>query len=224
MNGVHDVGGMHGFGPIEREANEPAFHAEWEKAAFVMPAIGLVKRLYNLDEFRHAIERMGHARYLATSYYEHWLAGVETLLVEKGVLTRAELDQRIADAERDPAAPLPERTDPELLAQVMHMTRTGIAHPSRPAPAPRFAPGDAVITRNWQPAGHTRLPAYARGHRGRIHLVHGVYALPDANAHGRGPSHEPLYNVAFEAGELWGDAAEPKARVHIDLFESYLHG
>ena len=87
----------------------------------------------------------------------------------------------------------------------------------------RFKPGDAVITRNWQPRGHTRLPGYARGHRGRIHLFHGVYILPDAHAHGRGRCPEPLYSVGFESGELWGDAAEPKERVYIDLWESYLH-
>ena len=80
MNGVHDLGGKHGFGPIQREANEPAFHAEWEKAVLVMNLIGMVKRIYNIDEFRHAIERMGQQRYLDTSYYEHWLASVETLL------------------------------------------------------------------------------------------------------------------------------------------------
>src|SRR5688500_2877284 len=208
MNGVHDLGGMHGFGPIEREDNEPALHAEWEKAVFIMPTIGLMKRFYNVDEFRHAIERMGHARYLATSYYEHWLAGVETLLVEKGVLTRAELDARTAEVARNPEAPLPDRRDPELLEQVMRLTRTGTAHKSLLAPAPRFVPGDAVVTRTSQPAGHTRLPRYARGRRGHIHAVHGVYTLPDAHAHGRGRCPEPLYSVGFDAAELWGETAE----------------
>jgi nitrile hydratase len=105
---------------------------------------------------------------------------------------------------------------------VMDVVRKGMAEKSEPKPAPRFKPGDAVVTRNWQPAGHTRLPGYARGHRGRIHAIHGVYILPDAHAHGRGRCPEPLYSVGFESGELWGDAAEPKARVYIDLWESYL--
>ncbi len=222
MNGVHDLGGKHGFGPIEREANEPSFHADWEKAVLVMNLIGMVKRIYNIDEFRHAIERMGQQRYLDTSYYEHWLASVETLLVEKGVIQREELEARTKHFEANPTEPLSDRKDPELLARVMNVVRKGMAEKSEPDPAPRFKPGDAVITRNWQPRGHTRLPGYARGHRGRIHLFHGVYILPDAHAHGRGRCPEPLYSVSFESGELWGDAAEPKARVHIDLWESYL--
>ncbi len=224
MNGVHDLGGMHGFGPIEREPNEPTFHADWEKAVLTMNLVGMARRLYNIDEFRHGVERMGQADYLTSSYYEHWLASISTLLVEKGVIGRDELEARTRDVARNPDAPLPARRDPELLAQIMDvLVRTGMAEKSAPGPAPRFKPGDAVVTRNWQPPGHTRLPGYARGHRGRIHLIHGVYLLPDAHAHGRGRRNEPLYSVAFESGELWGDAAEPRARVHIDLWESYLH-
>jgi nitrile hydratase beta subunit len=223
MNGVHDLGGMHGFGPIEREPNEPSFHADWEKAVLVMNLAGMVGRVYNLDEFRHGVERMDQARYLRTSYYEHWLASIERLLVEKGVVDAKELEERTRHFEQNPNAPLPNRQDLELLARVMTVVRRGTAESSAKDPVPRFKPGDAVITRNWQPPGHTRLPGYARGHRGRIHLVHGVYLLPDAHAHGRGRCPEPLYSVAFESGELWGDAAEPRERVHIDLWESYLH-
>ncbi len=222
MNGVHDLGGRHGFGPVEREANEPAFHAEWEKAVFLMPTVGMMHRLFNLDEFRHAVERMGQARYLATGYYEHWLAAVERLFVEKGALGRDELDARTAQLAQQPDTPMPDRTDPALLERVLSLNRKGTGRKSEPTPAPRFAPGDAVITRNWQPAGHTRLPGYARGHRGRIHAVHGVYTLPDAHAHGRGRCPEPLYSVAFASAELWGDSAEPNARVYLDLWESYL--
>ena len=223
MNGVHDLGGMHGFGPIEREPNEPPFHADWEKAVLVMNLIGMIKRLYNIDEFRHGVERMDPARYLTTSYYEHWLASVETLLVEKGVVGREELEARARHFERNPKAPLPNRRDPELLARVMNVVRKGMAEKSEPDPSPRFKPGDGVVTRNWQPPGHTRLPGYARGHRGRIHAFHGVFILPDAHAHGRGRCPEPLYSVGFESGELWGDSAEPRERVFIDLWESYLH-
>ena len=223
MNGIHDLGGMRGFGPIEREHNEPPFHADWEKAVLVMNLIGLVKPLYNIDEFRHGVERMDPARYLTTSYYEHWLASIETLLIEKGVVGREELDARTRHFERNPDAPLPDRRDPELLARVMNVVRRGMAEQSEPNPAPRFKPGDAVVTRNWQPLGHTRLPDYARGHRGRVRALHGVYLLPDAHAHGRGRCPEPLYSVGFESADLWGDAAEPRERVYIDLWQSYLH-
>ena len=151
MNGVHDLGGKHGFGPVEREPNEPYFHADWEKAVMVMNLIGMVKRIYNIDEFRHAIERMGQAEYLDTSYYEHWLASVSTLLVEKGVISREELDARTKEFERNPQTPLPDRKDPELLARLMSAVRKGMAEKSEPNPAPRFKAGDAVVTRNWQP-------------------------------------------------------------------------
>ena len=224
MNGVHDLGGNHGFGPVEREPNEPVFHADWEKAVLVMNLVGMIKRIFNIDEFRHGVERMGQARYLHTSYYEHWLASVETLFVEKGVVGRDELDTRTRHFEENPDTPLPDRKDPELLGLVMDVVvRTGMREKSEPKPAPRFKPGDAVVTRNWQPAGHTRLPGYARGHRGRINAIHGVFILPDAHAHGRGRCPEPLYSVRFESGELWGDTAEPKECVYIDLWESYLH-
>ena len=96
MNGAHDLGGMHGFGPIEREPNEAPFHADWEKAVLVMNLIGMIERLYNIDEFRHGVERMDPARYLTTTYYEHWLHALETLCVENGTLTRKELDERLA--------------------------------------------------------------------------------------------------------------------------------
>jgi nitrile hydratase subunit beta len=222
MNGVHDLGGKHGFGPVEREANEPYFHADWEKAVMVMNLVGMVKRIYNIDEFRHAIERMGQAEYLGTSYYEHWLASLSTLLVEKGVIGREELEARTREFEENPQKPLLDRKDPELLERMMRVVRKGMPEQSAPDPAPRFQPGDSVVTRNWHPPGHTRLPGYARGRRGRIHAFHGVYILPDAHAHGRGRCPEPLYSVGFEAGELWGETAEPRQRVYIDLWESYL--
>src|SRR5229473_3255508 len=97
-----------GFARIEREPNEPAFHADWEKTVLVMNLVGMVKRIYNIDEFRHAIERMGQSRYLDTSYYEHWLASVETLMIEKGVIAKDELDARTKHFEQNPNAPLPD--------------------------------------------------------------------------------------------------------------------
>jgi nitrile hydratase len=147
---------------------------------------------------------------------------VSTLLVEKGVIGREELEARTREFAANPQRPLGDRKDPELLERMMRVVRKGMAEKSEPHPAPRFQLGEAVVTRNWQPPGHTRLPGYARGHRGRIHAFHGVYILPDAHAHGRGRCPEPLYSVGFEAGELWGETAEPRQRVYIDLWESYL--
>src|SRR5215468_2190881 len=208
MNGVHDLGGKHGFGPVEREDNEPYFHADWEKAVMVMNLIGMVKRIYNIDEFRHAVERMGQAEYLNTSYYEHWLASVSTLLVEKGVIGREELEARAREFAMNPQRSLGDRKDPELLERMMRVVRKGMAEMSEPDPAPRFPLGEAVVTRNWQPPGHTRLPR-------RVHP-------PRRARPRRGRCPEPLYSVGFEASELWGETAEPRQRVFIDLWESYL--
>ncbi len=94
MNGIHDLGGMHGLGPLVVERDEPVFHHEWERRVFGMFLPIFATGAFNIDELRHAIERMGAAAYLNTSYYEHWLHAFETLLVEKGTLTGGELAER----------------------------------------------------------------------------------------------------------------------------------
>jgi len=220
MNGIHDMGGMHGFGRVEREPKEPVFHAEWEGRVLGVSRACSAQKIFNIDESRHAIERMPPEDYLASSYYERWLDRNVRLLVEKGVITREELERRMAVLAqgRDPA---PSHADPSLIAR---MLRALTARPRfrQPGPPPHFAPGDHVITRRDAPRGHTRLPRYARGKHGVIHHVHGSYIFPDANAHGAGEQSHPLYSVRFEAVELWGVSAEPRACVHLDLWERYL--
>jgi nitrile hydratase beta subunit len=222
MDGVHDLGGMQGFGPVEREENEPAFHAAWEAAVLAMMRAGGSRGLFNIDEFRHGIERMAPANYLRATYYEKWLDGVTRLLVEKGVVGAEELAARLAFFEQKPDAPataalpgpLPVRgtSNPGWVQDAVRETGA----------APRFAAGDPVRTREMHPHGHTRLPRYARGKRGVIHCCHGIHVFPDTNAHGEGEQPQPLYSVRFEARELWGESAEPNQVVHIDLWESYL--
>ena len=218
MNGIHDMGGMHGFGRIEREPNEPVFHEAWERRVFGLTVACGSQRLCNIDEFRHAIERMAPVDYLGSSYYERWLDSTLRLLVEKGVITREALERRMAELASgpDPAAP---HSDPELLARMMRRARTPFR---RPGPPPRYALGDHVVTRHDAPVGHTRLPRYARGKLGVIVGVHGSFIFPDTNAHGQGAQPHPLYSVRFEAAELWGATAEPGAPVHLDLWERYL--
>lgn len=222
MDGVHDLGGMQGFGPVEREANEPVFHAAWEAAVLAMMRAGGARGLFNIDEFRHGIERMAPADYLRASYYEKWLDGVSRLLVEKGVVGAQELAVRRAFFEAQPGAPataalsgpLPPRppSNPGWLQDAIRESGA----------TPRFAPGDPVRTREMHPHGHTRLPRYARGKRGVVHRCHGIHVFPDTNAHGLGEQPQPLYSVRFDARELWGESAEPNQAVHIDLWESYL--
>jgi len=221
MNGAHDMGGMHGFGPVVREENEPVFHEPWERTVYGMQRAIRARGLINIDESRHGIERMPPAEYLAASYYERWLSSLERNLIDKGIVTREELDTRAALLRDHPETQTPRRDDPEL-HRLLTTPTSGQEQYQREGPAPRFAAGDRVVTRNVHPTGHTRLPRYARGKRGTIQAVRGCYILPDTHAHGRGEQPQPMYTVSFEGEELWGPSSEPRERVHIDLWESYL--
>ncbi|HLH22791.1 MAG TPA: nitrile hydratase subunit beta [Chloroflexota bacterium] len=220
MDGVHDLGGMHGFGPVVREENEPVFHAPWEGTVYAINRTAMGIGLYNIDEMRHGIERLPPAEYLRSTYYERWLATIERNLIEKGVLSAAEIDARLAYLREHPDAEPPRRADPALLERVLRGARAAFQRP--PTGEPRFHVGDAVVTRNIHPKGHTRLPRYARDKHGTISHYHGYYVFPDTQAHGQGEQPQPVYSVAFDARELWDGAAEPRARVYLDLWESYL--
>jgi nitrile hydratase subunit beta len=212
MNGIHDMGGMDGLGPVRREANEPAFHADWERRAFAIVNLAMAAAGINIDEFRHAIERIPPARYLASSYYERWLAAAETLLIEHGVITREELL-----AKQDVSI------DPALIANAV-ATRgpAPVKDKSGSKPRARYAKGARVRARNLNPSGHTRLPRYVRGKAGVIARDWGVFAFPDTNAHHAGAKPQHCYSVSFDARELWGKSANSRERVHIDLWEDYL--
>ena len=165
---------------------------------------------------------MRPAEYLAATYYEKWLAGITRLFLEKGVVTAAELEARIAFFDARPEAPLTAPRTGVPAAPTAFNPRWALDVVRETGSRPRFAPGDVVITRNFHPRGHTRLPRYARGKRGVIHRLHGIHVFPDAHAHGLGEQAQPLYSVRFDARELWGPDAEPRQSVHIDLWESYL--
>jgi nitrile hydratase len=205
VNGVHDLGGMDGFGPVEVEADEPVFHAPWERAVFAASVAWMLARLGNAHEFRHAIERMAPIHYLGSSYYEHWLTGVATLCVEKGALTREALERRAGGG--------------------FPLSRA-VAAPPSPSVAgratPRFAVGDRVRVGNRHPLGHTRCPRYVRGREGVVLRVDAAFPLPDVAAHGGGSCPEPTYGVRFAARELWGPPADARDAVHVDLWESWL--
>jgi nitrile hydratase subunit beta len=216
MNSIHDMGGMTCFGPVVREENEPLFHAPWERRVFAMTMLGM-GRFDTLDAFRHAIERMDPIHYLESSYYEHWLAALETLAIEHGVITPEELATGVPQTTNtDPNPPLP----PEAVPIVVNKG----APCDRPAGRrkPRFNVGDTVRAKNLNPSGHTRLPRYVRGKQGVIHLVHGTFVYPDTNAHGGDERPQPLYNVCFSARELWGPTSARRDHLYIDLWEEYL--
>ena len=218
MNGIHDLGGMHGFGRVPIEESAP-YHAAWElRVAAIM--LGLLRRgLYNLDAFRHGIESMEPGHYLRASYFERWRTSVEQNLIRSGALRADDLDERRRTIDQGTKPPTPQQGRDEAHAPPLGQRPGFVREIDAP---PRFRNGARVRTRNLNPAGHTRLPGYARGKSGRIDRVYPGFVFPDTNAHGKGENPQYLYNVRFEASELWGDAAEPASSVAIDLFESYL--
>jgi len=217
MNGVHDMGGMHGMGPIQPEHDEPVFHAHWEGRVFAMVRAMGAWGKWNIDASRHQRELIPPAEYLRMSYYEKWLAGLLELMVKNGLLTRAE----IATGRASPTAP--PKAQPALPAEkVAPFTAKGSPANRATRGAPLFRQGDAIRTRNINPVGHTRLPRYARAKRGVIDRVHGTFVFPDTNASFQGENPQPLYSVRFGARELWGEQAADRDCVYIDLWESYL--
>jgi nitrile hydratase subunit beta len=218
MDGIHDLGGMHGFGSVPQTPGDTESYAPWERSVQGLFRVALARRLLNLDEFRHGIERMAPADYLRLSYYERWYSSIERNLVEKGLVTEAEVAAQMARLDQQPSAPPPSQVG---LAGGPSPRPTSSPF-RRDGPAPIFSVGDRVVTRNLHPKGHTRLPRYARGKHGVIQRVHGVFVFPDTNAHGLGEQPQAVYSVRFDAHELWGDDSEPAASVSLDLWESYL--
>jgi len=222
VNGIHDLGGMDGFGRVVVEPNEPVFHEPWERRVFGMLAAVAFTRLTNAHQYRHAVERMPPEHYLSASYYERMLTGLATVLVEHGKLDRATLDARtggcfglaqpahpraVVDAERIVAGAAPAVSSVDATADA----RTDA----------RFHIGDAVRVRDVQPHGHTRCPRYVRGHRGVVVRVDRPFTLPDLAAHDVRDHREPTYGVRFTAAELW--SASSRDAIYVDLWESYLN-
>ena len=213
MNGIHDLGGMDGFGRVVVEAAEPVFHQPWERRVFGMLATVAFTRLTSAHGYRHAVERMDPEHYLRAPYYERMMTGLATLLVERGKLDRATLDARVPGGFplAQPAHPNATSDAEELVAD----TRTSEA-------SPRFRVGDTVRVRDVQPRGHTRCPRYVRGHRGVVVRIDRPFTLPDLAAHTDRDHREPTYGVRFSATELWSASAATRDAVYVDLWESYL--
>lgn len=223
MDGIHDLGGKFGFGPVSPDVDAQAFPEHWQGAVFTIAnAMFFSGAAHNADHFRHAIERIDPVSYLNDGYYGRWLGGAETLLVEAGQVSQAEITERAtalgaASNTRIAARPSPQ---PEQFPQS-----------AEPAPnaqrdvscAPRFKVGQSVLTATAPVSGHTRLPAYARGVIGEVVAWHGGWVYPDTNAHGRGEQPQHLYTVAFSGDVLWGSAGESGIEVCLDLFEPYLN-
>ena len=206
MDGIHDIGGMAGFGPMVRD--EMVFHAAWERKAFALDT--LTQMTGNTDDFRHAIERLDPAFYLTADYYGRWLGALEVRLRDRGLIDSDEVDRRAGGSD----------ARPEASASDGIPTSSPDGGPQRTLTRPAlFTVGQPVLARDLHPHGHTRLPGYVRGHRGTVTIVHPAFVFPDTHAHGRGDDPQYVYAVQFAAADLWGDGNHT---VSIDLFEPYL--
>ncbi|TCL73780.1 nitrile hydratase subunit beta [Rhizobium sp. BK251] len=216
MNGPHDLGGQMGFGPVAPEKDEPCFHAEWEKRVLGMTLSSGAFGAWSIDESRHARENIPPADYLAASYYEIWTRALEVLLKRHGFVT----DEEINTGHRQVEGTTPKRV---LKAEMVPSVLAGGGPCDRPVETtPRFAAGDRVRTKNFNPTTHTRLPRYARAKSGRVEAIQGSYVFPDDNAHRKGENPQWLYTVVFDGSEIWGEGADPTLTVSIDAWESYL--
>ena len=216
MNGVHDMGGQHGMGPVNYEKDEPVFHATWEGRVDALTRAMRAWRKWNLDSDRHGIEVLPPADYLRMSYYERWLTKLETHVVKYGFVTAEE--QQTGKATPGSSTQKPALT---LATSARWMDR-GIPSSQDPNIRPLFKVGQRVRARNINPTGHTRLPRYARGKAGVVTRDHGVYVFPDTNAHAQGEKRQHVYSVRFMARELWGEHASARDSVHLDLWDDYL--
>lgn len=222
MTRVHDMGGRFGDGPINPESEDaPVFAEDWHARALAVTLASGFLGQWNIDVSRHARERLSPKDYAGFSYYEKWLSGLADLLVQQGVLTLDDLRGEGGDAPH----PL---TDKKLKAEAVAAALSKGGPADRPSDAEaRFSAGQEIVTarataNRLVDGGHTRLPIYATGARGRILRVHGTHVLPDSNAHGLGEAPEPLYAVVFPASELWAAPEHPDDEVVLDLWQSYL--
>jgi nitrile hydratase len=213
-NSIHDMGGMHGFGPVEPEPNEPVFHVDWEKRVYALQRAMGATGLWTIDGGRASIENLPPLAYLPASYYKRWFLGLERRVVAHGLVGK---DEIAAGRALRPGIRLNRKMNLEDAK-----TRS-FANFDRPAPASaRFKAGDPVRTRNINPPTHTRLPRYARGKTGTVEVVRGCHVFPDSAALGAGDNPQWLYTVVFGGRELWGEEADPAIKVSIEAFEPYL--
>jgi len=215
MDGVHDMGGMDGFGKAEREKDEPVFHAPWEGRVLAMEAAMGCAGAWRIEHLRFAQEKLPPLTYLSVSYYHRWALGIEINAVEKGLV---DADELAAGHALRPGKPLARVLTKDVLGGTF--TRGSFFRSSRREA--RFKPGDRVRTRNINPPGHTRLPRYARGRTGLVEALRGCHVYPDAVTSGRGEDPQWLYTVVFTSRELWGAEADPTVKVSIEAFEPYL--
>lgn len=216
MNGVHDMGGLECFGPINPEEDEPLFHAEWERRVLAMTVCMGATGEWNLDQGRFTRESIPPVDYLSVGYYRIWLTALEHLLIKRSLVSKEEMQ---LGKSIDGCKPVKR----VLKAADVHSVLRQGAPVDRPANhSAQFSVGDTVCVNNLHTNQHTRLPGYIRGCIGVIHKVHGCHVFADDNARGVGENPQWLYNVQFKAQELWGEPRALAGDVHVDCWEPYL--
>lgn len=214
MNGVHDMGGMMGFGPVAPERDEPVFHAEWERRFYGLRTAMAPITAINIDESRFRREQTTPEQYLTQSYYENMCTALIMALRDKGFVTAAELTAGHS------LAPLTAPVGARVGVVAGVLTRKPYSRDI--SQKPKFSVGGQIRVRNMHPKGHTRVPRYVRGHVGEIVSWHGAHVFPDSNAMGQGEAPQHLYTVRFLGTELWGAGADPTLSVSVEAWESYL--
>lgn len=223
MNGIHDVGGMDGMGPVGPTQWEPKYHAEWEKTAWAFFPFAARAGMFGLDEFRCHLEKLHPAHYLTAFYYEHWLEATEHIGQNKGFWTKEELDKRTEYYLQYPFVALPPNNDPALVEFAEWAVANGFSTARQLSEAPKFKVGDLVTVDASIPKSHTRRAAYVRGRTGEIVLFHGPHVYPDTTGNGLPETSEHLYTVRFTNQSLFGEETdEPNGSVHADLWEPYI--
>jgi len=223
MNGVHDMGGMHCFGPVDPDPDEPLFHEAWERRVLALALAMGATGTWNLDESRSARESLPPDFYLSAGYYRIWLAALEQLLVKHTLVTEDELAS-------GKAIGVSRRLNILEAGQVASVLQKGSPVSRVTDSTPLYKIGDTVKVRHYQPPGHTRLPGYIRGRSGTVTRVHGCHVYPDSHATGEGEDPQWLYNVSFDAALIVGEGQNDKdareksgfAAVRVDCWEPYL--
>lgn len=216
MNGVHDMGGMQGYGPVRPESNEPVFHAPWEGRVITMVLAIAAWGKFGADQRRYVRELIPPAEFLSMSYYQIWYTGLIANMLDAGMVTREEVERGT------PAAGSTKLTPALSAARVPTFFANGAPKKRNVAAVANFRVGQRVRARNINPPTHTRLPRYARGKSGVVTRDHGIFVFPDTNASFQGEKPQHLYSVRFAARELWGEQAKPKDSVYIDMWDDYL--
>ena len=222
MNGIHDLGGMHGFGPVAREDHEPVFHEPWEGRVYgMLQRFGAKVPVAYPGANRGYIESIPPRTYLEMSYYERFLEAMVRRAIDAGVITAAELEARVRRFEDEPAATVPHRADAAAVEDARQRLGRQLRPHSEGRPA-RFRKGDRVTAINVSRVGHNRLPRYIRGRTGWIERVNGLYPIEDELVFSYDKQPQTVYTVGFEGTEVWGPECEPNMKVYMELWEGYL--